>query len=405
MKRILLGLLLAFGLFFGVNTLVEAKELLQAPDVRVQAGAYNKLVVDWKAVKSAEKYFVYRSETEDGTYERIGVVSAKKTDYIDKDVRCGITYYYKVCAKNGEKSEVISGHTRPKKIQFTEDCKNYKTKQILKWQASKGAKGYEIYRAKKGSSSYELVKSVSGKTNTRWVDKTVEEGKIYTYKIRPYTEVDGCKIYGGFSKIYKRKKLKTGWHYENGYKLYYDDEGQLVEDVEHLIGKQKRYVIKVNKRQQIVTVYAKDGKNGYIIPVKAFVCSPGYPTPTGTFYTKAKYRWKMMVGGSWAQWSTRIDGPFLFHSVIYDGYQNNKKLYVNAYNILGQTASLGCVRLTAEDAKWIYDNCKLKTKVVIYNSDKQEPFHKPKSKKLKKSHTWDPTDPNCKKLCKKKGCH
>ena len=49
--------------------MVEAKELLQAPDVRVQAGAYNKLVVDWKAVKSAEKYFVYRSETEDGTYE------------------------------------------------------------------------------------------------------------------------------------------------------------------------------------------------------------------------------------------------------------------------------------------------------------------------------------------------
>ena len=164
---------MAFCLFFCINTFAEAKNELKAPNVTVKVGAYNKLVVEWNAVKGAEKYLVYRSDAQDGEYERIGVVSAKKTEYVDNVVRCGVTYYYKVSAKNGEKSEVVSGRTRPKKIQFTNECKTYKAKQVLKWQASKGAKGYEIYRAKTGSDNYQLVKNVTGKTTTRWVDKTV----------------------------------------------------------------------------------------------------------------------------------------------------------------------------------------------------------------------------------------
>lgn len=405
MKRFLLGLLTVFCVCLCIGADGEAKEKLDAPEIMVKNGGYNKLVIQWDEVEDAEKCRIFRSESIDGEFEKIAVVSAKKAYYIDEKVKCGKTYYYMVAAVDGKKSEVVAGYTKPQKINFTDQCKTYRAKQVLKWSVSKGSQGYEIYRAETGSDVYELVKTIPTKTKIKWVDKTVVEGKTYNYKIRPYTIREERAVYGVFSKVYKRKKIKTGWQYENGYKLYYDDEGQLVQDVEHLIGKQKKYVLKVNKRQQIVTVYAKDGKNGFIIPVKAFVCSPGHPTPTGTFYTQVKYRWKLMEGGSWAQWSTRITGPFLFHSVIYGGYQDKERLYVSAYNILGQTASLGCVRLTAADAKWIYDNCELKTKVVIYNSDKKEPFDKPKSKKLPSWHTWDPTDPTCKKLCKKHGCH
>ncbi len=45
------------------------------------------------------------------------------------------------------------------------------------------------------------------------------------------------------------------------------------------LGKQDSYEIKVNKTTNVVTVYAKDGNKGYIIPVKAFVCSGGDTTP------------------------------------------------------------------------------------------------------------------------------
>ncbi len=146
------------------------------------------------------------------------------------------------------------------------------------------------------------------------------------------------------------------------------------------------YTIKVNKQANCITVYLNK------IPIKAFVTSTGEDTPTGTFYTMAKYRWKLLIHDVWGQYSTRIVGHILFHSVPYKEC-DNRSLKWYAYNKLGTTASAGCVRLTCGDAKWIYDNCKLKTKVIIYKSKDPGPLGKPKAKKLPAGQNWDPTDP------------
>ena len=199
--------------------------------------------------------------------------------------------------------------------------------------------------------------------------------------------------------------LKNGWAYAKGYKFYFGADGKRLEDVSSILGKQSSYVIKVNKQTNTVTVYAKDATYGYIIPVKAFICSTGSATPTGTFYTPAKYRWHTLMGPCWGQWCTRITGGVLFHSVYYNSENNNTSLSVSAYNKLGTTCSHGCVRLTAGDAKWIYDNCSLGTKVIIYSSSDAGPFPKPTASKLPSWHTWDPTDPNVQYKCESKGCH
>ena len=111
------------------------------------------------------------------------------------------------------------------------------------------------------------------------------------------------------------------------------------------------------------------------------------------------------MGPCWGQWNTRISGSFLFHSVFYNSYRNNMALSVSAYNKLGLICSHGCVRLRAGDAKWIYDNCELGTKVIIYNSSMSGPFGKPTADTLPYWHTWDPTDPNVKDECRERGCH
>jgi hypothetical protein len=111
------------------------------------------------------------------------------------------------------------------------------------------------------------------------------------------------------------------------------------------------------------------------------------------------------MGPCWGQWCTQIVDDFLFHSVYYNSYNNNMTLAVGEYNKLGTTASHGCVRLTAGDAKWIYDNCKLRTKVVIYNSSYAGPLGKPSARKLSSYHTWDPTDPVAYAKCRARGCH
>lgn len=152
------------------------------------------------------------------------------------------------------------------------------------------------------------------------------------------------------------------------------------------------YKIKVNKQQNVVTVYKyKDGKYK---PHKAFVCSAGAATPTGTYPLGEKMRWHTLDGPSYGQYCTRITGGILFHSVWYYQQTKNTQSYVQ-YNKLGTTASHGCVRLTVADAKWIYDNCPSgSTKVTIYNSSNPGPLGKPKAIKVSGYSGWDPTDPD-----------
>ncbi len=153
------------------------------------------------------------------------------------------------------------------------------------------------------------------------------------------------------------------------------------------------FEIRVNKLKNCVTVYAMDKSGVYSIPYKAFVCSTGYATPLGTYKTPAKYIWKVLKGNVWGQFSTRITGSILFHSVPYR--TNNKNdLIADYYNDLGSTASAGCIRLTTIDAKWIYDNCPLGTTVIIYNDTNPGPLGKPTAMKLPLDSGWDPTDPD-----------
>ena len=159
-----------------------------------------------------------------------------------------------------------------------------------------------------------------------------------------------------------------------------------------------KYYIKVNYGAQVVTVYAKDSKGEYTKPVKAMVCSTGTYTPTsGVYKIPNKFRWLDMIGDVYAQYCTQIVGDILFHSVPYLEKYNNSSLEYWAYDQLGTRCSLGCVRLTCADAKWIYDNCKLGTQVEFYSSSTPGPLGKPTARKISSAPSnirgWDPTDP------------
>lgn len=156
------------------------------------------------------------------------------------------------------------------------------------------------------------------------------------------------------------------------------------------------YMIKVNRVFNTITVYGLGEDSKYSTPIKAMVCSvgdTGTETKLGTFHTQAKYRWKELLGNVWGQYSTRIVGGILFHSVYYYGNKNPATLATREYNKLGSPASHGCIRLTVEDARWIYQNCPVGTTVVVYD-DKESPgpLGKPESIKLPSSAKWDPTD-------------
>lgn len=158
------------------------------------------------------------------------------------------------------------------------------------------------------------------------------------------------------------------------------------------------YYIKINYAANTVTVYGLDSEGNYTVPVRAMICSTGKATPTsGVYRTQNKYQWKLLNGGVYGQYSTRITGSILFHSVPYSTNSKNS-LISRYYDQLGKKASAGCIRLTVIDAKWIYDNCPLGTQVEIYSSSNPGPLGKPSAKKISSYpdniKCWDPTDPD-----------
>lgn len=157
------------------------------------------------------------------------------------------------------------------------------------------------------------------------------------------------------------------------------------------------YIVYVNRAMNCITVKLLN-KDGSQTPIKAMVCSCGReesPTPEGTFQTSDYYVWRQMVDDTFGRYAVRFYRGILFHSVPYIEESPNT-LEWEEYNKLGENASLGCVRLAAEDAKWIFDHCKPGTKVVVYSdTEVAGELGKPTARKIEADsphRTWDPTD-------------
>ena len=157
------------------------------------------------------------------------------------------------------------------------------------------------------------------------------------------------------------------------------------------------YYIKVNYGQNVVTVYKKDDNGNYSIPIKAMVCSSGVATPkSGVYPISQKMTWGSLKGGVAGQYCTRIIKSILFHSVPYTKIYDKSSLEYWEYDKLGTKASAGCIRLTVQDAQWIFNNCVAGTKVEFYSDSNPGPLGKPSARKISDEvevRGWDPTDP------------
>lgn len=290
----------------------------------------------------------------------------------------------------------------------------YQGKQYKNGKLVNGTKQKKLYKKGKLYSGvhkgYYYQKGVK-QTKYKSVVKKMNNGKVYYFQknSKVYTGT-GWKRINDKRYYFRKGAAATGWKYVGKYKYYFEKNGTLCQNLIARFGgkwKKKDIYIKVNRKKNCVTLFAKDGRKGYTIPVKAFPCSVGKastPTVKGTYTLKKErtYRWSRlggptMGGYSYGQWCSRITGSYLFHSVMYRT-SSNRTLNASAYNQLGGPASHGCIRLEAVNAKLIYDIVRHKdTKVTIYDSSKIGPFDKPKAKKIPTSQNYDPTDPNIKK--------
>lgn len=155
------------------------------------------------------------------------------------------------------------------------------------------------------------------------------------------------------------------------------------------------YHVYVNRLQNCVTVYTYSEHGKYTVPVRAMVCSCGKNsnTPVGDFNIYFHTEWHPLVNDVFAKYTSAFSDDFLFHSVPYTDIADDT-LKVEEYNKLGTPASLGCIRMSVGDCKWIYDNCAEDTAITIYDDPTTPgPLGKPATIKITDDTCrWDPTD-------------
>ena len=138
------------------------------------------------------------------------------------------------------------------------------------------------------------------------------------------------------------------------------------------------FSLEVDVNNQLIKIYERDENGEYTKFVRAMWCSTGtksFPSELGTFtLTQRRARWAEFPtwGGGKAQYWVRITPEIAFHSVIYNA-NDNKAVNMKSVNALGKRASHGCIRLTLQDAKWMYLNAGEGVQVTIHEDAAIDP--------------------------------
>lgn len=176
-----------------------------APVINAVAGA--DAAISWSEAFGAVSYDVYRCDTPDGIYKKIG--NTNKLTYTDATATYGKTYYYKVIsvANNTEYSSVYSNAVACKNIPATPTVKSV-TKSGKQYKVTMSCMdscdGYEIYV----DSKLNPVKA-KGSTTTNSATITLDAGTWYV-RARSYVTVSGEKVYSAYSENVKVTVSKDG---------------------------------------------------------------------------------------------------------------------------------------------------------------------------------------------------
>lgn len=202
-------------------------------------------ILQWTASDGASEYIIYR-KSDDGEWYSLG--SIQNTFYEDLDIDSDQIYFYKVVPQNqdsimGNYLQVTLSPFPAKVTGIRTTCQNSKCV-LLRWNESRYAQQYIIYR-KKGNSSYKKI----GQTNTiTYKDKKVIWGKRYNYKIIAVNE-NGESGEAGKKAYYPTQAVKV-----SGQKYSYS---QMARDMKELANQYSDYctVTSIGKSVQGRNIY------------------------------------------------------------------------------------------------------------------------------------------------------
>ena len=196
------------------------------------------------------------------------------------------------------------------------------------------------------------------------------------------------------------KYLTNTSRWIDGKLYYFDKDGYRRNDVSSIYG--GPYYLEVDKTNGVMTVYTNSSKTIPVKTIRVSVGLSGTPTWDGTYRLTRSLRWQPLMGPSWGQYGTHVDGCGQGGIFIHSVAGSTKSVYnlpAGEYLKLGQPASHGCIRTCVADAKWVFENCNGST-IHIYSSGNyvnNESFKGPLGRRplatFRGAGNFDPTDP------------
>ena len=174
------------------SNIVSGTARTPAPAAPVLKGgtssASGKPQLTWAAVNGAAKYDVYRSNSADGTFSKVG--STDKTTYVNTGAVKGVTYFYKIRAvgasgASGFSNTVaihVAGVVKAPAAVVLSGIKADAAGITVTWKTTANADTYNVLRRDASNTAWKVI--ARGVSGTSYKDTTVARGVMYSYTVQ-----------------------------------------------------------------------------------------------------------------------------------------------------------------------------------------------------------------------------
>lgn len=385
--------------YFGKSELTFSIGKISGLKVKSRSTSSIKLTWNKQAYVTGYKIYSYSFSKKKWTLKKTVLGGGNNYCTITK---LGAGYGYKFMVKpyvkisngkyfNGPNSATLSAQTVPVRVILRKFYASHSLYARAYW-GKKICSGYQVKLSRSSSFSNSTIYTVkNANTLSKRVGK-LRNNKTYYIKVRAYRTYSGKTVYGAWSKYKKVKTDGTGWVTSNGIKYYYNG-GNKVTGSKTIDGKKyyfrtdtgamsgvsygmwkrvrnqasgTKYLIATSRDLNVTCVYSGSKGNWKLKYYwKCATGAAGTRTPAGRFSTpttKPKLRYMGQMDNYTCWYATRFYKRCYYHSVLYN-YMSHTSIQDGR---LGRSLSHGCVRLAKGNAKWLYDNIKSGTKVIIY---------------------------------------
>ncbi len=170
----------------------------QLTDIKQVSSGY--FYLRWTPYEEGDGYAIYRS-ADGGPYERVATISDPGAgDYRDREVEPGVNYAYKIRTINtlygnegfGLCSKPVGAYLLGDPEMKRLDVRDDGTIKVV-WTKAVGASRYVLQRSTSEDGEYQTIAEIADDQKNYYVDRAVERGLTYYYKVNAYNQHEGVR--------------------------------------------------------------------------------------------------------------------------------------------------------------------------------------------------------------------